>query len=36
MTPERRARTMTRRYAQVLALEAAIIAALWVFGHLYR
>jgi len=27
---------VTRRYSQVLVLEAAIIAALWFFGHLYR
>jgi len=27
---------VTRRYTQVLVLEAAIIAALWFFGHLYR
>jgi len=27
---------VTSRYAQVLVLEAAIVAALWFFGHLYR
>jgi len=27
---------VTRRYVQVLVLEAAIVAALWFFGHLYR
>jgi len=27
---------VTKRYVQVLVLEAAIVAALWFFGHLYR
>jgi len=27
---------MTRRYIQVLVLEAAIIAALWVFGRAFN
>jgi hypothetical protein len=28
--------SMKSKYFQVLALEAAIVAALWIFGRLYR
>ena len=33
-TPERDTR-MTSTYVQVLALEAVIIAALWIFGRMF-
>jgi hypothetical protein len=36
LTPEPRGDTpMTATYVQVLALEAVIIAALWIFGRMF-